>query len=238
MAVGTYDANGIWHYGESDNIAPFSTTLNKLADSASSAITADRARLATLEAGSLSGLIPVAPQTVQYTGGTVSTNTLGVVTFAGSTAISLNGVFTANFKNYKIIWNLYSSSLSGGAAWYMRLRNGGVDYSSTADYYSGGIDLAATTVTGINTSQNQLLVGTLGSIYTSEFAHASMEIYRPKESKATAYNYQSACIYSGNNYSSIRQGELTLTNSYDGFSFYPGGSGNMSGTVQVFGFND
>lgn len=237
MALGSYDANGIWHYGESDNIALFSDTLNKLADSASSAITADRSRIATLEAGSLSGLIPIVPQTVQYTGGTVSTNTLGVVTFAGSTAVSLNGVFTASFKNYKIIWNLYASSPSGGAAWYMRLRNGGSD-ASTADYYSGGIDLAASTVTGINTSGNQLLVGSLGSTYTSEFAHGSMELYRPKETKATGYNYQSACVYSGNNYSSIRQGEFTQTNSFDGFSFYPGGAGNMSGTVQVFGFND
>ena len=49
MATGYYDANGIWQYGEDDNIALFSGLLNLGMDSTSDAFTADRARIAFLE---------------------------------------------------------------------------------------------------------------------------------------------------------------------------------------------
>lgn len=47
--AGFYDANGVWKYGETDSIALFSDTLNKGMTSVSSAISADRTRLTTLE---------------------------------------------------------------------------------------------------------------------------------------------------------------------------------------------
>lgn len=54
--AGFYDANGVWKYGESDSIALFSDTMNKGMTSVSSAISADRTRLTTLETSpSISG---------------------------------------------------------------------------------------------------------------------------------------------------------------------------------------
>lgn len=49
MATGAYDANGIWQYGEDDNIALFSDLLNLGQESTSDAFTDDRARIAFLE---------------------------------------------------------------------------------------------------------------------------------------------------------------------------------------------
>lgn len=49
MATGYYDANGIWQYGEDDNIALFSDLLNLGQDSTSDQFTNDRARIAFLE---------------------------------------------------------------------------------------------------------------------------------------------------------------------------------------------
>ena len=49
MAAGTYDANGIYQYGESDPIALFSDLLNLGQESTSDAFTDDRARIAFLE---------------------------------------------------------------------------------------------------------------------------------------------------------------------------------------------
>lgn len=49
MATGLLDANGIWNYGEDDNIALFSDLLNLGTESTSDAFTADRARLSTIE---------------------------------------------------------------------------------------------------------------------------------------------------------------------------------------------
>lgn len=49
MATGLLDANGIWNYGEDDNIALFSDLLNLGTESTSDAFTVDRARIATVE---------------------------------------------------------------------------------------------------------------------------------------------------------------------------------------------
>lgn len=50
MAVGAYDANGVWINGEDDTYATFSARLNKSVESISTEIGNDRARLDTLEA--------------------------------------------------------------------------------------------------------------------------------------------------------------------------------------------
>lgn len=49
MATGAYDANGIWQYGEGDNIALFSDLLNLGQESVSDAFTDDRARITQVE---------------------------------------------------------------------------------------------------------------------------------------------------------------------------------------------
>jgi hypothetical protein len=49
MATGAYDANGIWQYGEDDDIALFSDLLNLGQESTSDAFTDDRARITLIE---------------------------------------------------------------------------------------------------------------------------------------------------------------------------------------------
>jgi hypothetical protein len=49
MATGSLDTNGVWNYGEDDNIALFSDLLNLGTTSTSDAFTSDRARLSTVE---------------------------------------------------------------------------------------------------------------------------------------------------------------------------------------------
>jgi hypothetical protein len=104
MATGSYDANGIWNYGEDDNIALFSDTLNMLAESTSDAFTDDRNRLSTLEAGSLAGLVPVSVNTVTVATGSAAVNDLGTISFTGVTSITLDGAFTSAYENYKILF--------------------------------------------------------------------------------------------------------------------------------------
>lgn len=49
MATGANDSNGIYQYGEDDSVSPFSTLLNKLAGSVSSAVGAIRSDIGTLQ---------------------------------------------------------------------------------------------------------------------------------------------------------------------------------------------
>ena len=239
MATGSYDANGIWNYGEDDNIALFSDTLNKLADSTSDAFTSDRSRLSTLEAGSLSGLIPVKPATVTVATGTASVNTLGVVTFTGATAISLNNVFSLEYTHYKVMLRLDNSSAGNTAC--LRMRTAGTDDSS-ANYNRAGYYInVGGSLTGWTAASQTLLSVVNMDVFTSGtmFAFAELTIANPKMTTRTIVNSTAL------GRDSIGAWQNTTSNavnnaatSYDGFTFFPNGAGTFGGTIQVFGYND
>lgn len=231
MATGFYDANGIWNYGEDDNIALFSDTLNKLADSTSDAFTSDRSRLSTLEAGSLSGLIPLNPMTVAVAGGTASKNSLGVVTFTTATSISLNSVFSSGYRSYRIIVPSVTMGTFGQTV-SMRFRNAGTDNSSAIYFWNGFQQTgtgAVTTWNAANAVNFNLSINAIdGSIV--------IDIHNP----ATAF--RKTGTYQAQGWSAATQGYSAgifadTTSTFDGFTLFPS-SGNFSGIIQVFGYND
>ena len=236
MATGAYDANGIWNYGEDDNIALFSDLLNLATESTSDAFTDDRARLATLEAGSLSGLIPVAPTSVDKSGGTSSVTTLGLVTFSGVSSVSLNGVFTSNYSRYRI--NLNGLFTSVNALINFRGRTSGTDFTGANYYWSYGYSRtsgAAPVGQGAGSESK----ATLGQINSPGYSGGGgwIEIDKPK---ASANKVIVGQIWGsdGTGMINISAGSLIFnTASFDGFTIYPA-SGTLSGDIQVFGFND
>lgn len=231
MAVGSYDANGIWQYGESDNISPISATLNKLASSTSSGFTSDRARLATLEAGSLSGLIPVSPTSVSIAGGTAGLNSLGVISFsAGTTSLSINGLPTSTYAKFKAIYRIQVSA--NGNQVYFKNRAAGVDY--TINYFGGGFQC---TYTGNLTAQVAINNGGYGWIGTGATNTNSLQgtiefqpIAGTSTYSFTAYSTQVSGMQGGGY-------ESPSGTKPDGFTIFPS-AGTMQGTIQIFGYND
>lgn len=234
MALGSYDANGIWNFGESDNIAPFSTTLNKLATSTSSAITADRARIATLESGSLSGLIPIKPTSVTISGGTATVNDLGVVSWgSGTTTVTLNNVFSANYRNYRFIHRGNPNTDSNNEV-RLRFANGGIPFT-TDGWYCGltGIDYNGTSrnfpvgngSSGIIGVQTQIAIG---------------DIFNPFESGYNTWGtIQNIARISGvGNCFQSGSYSTTTSRSYDGITIFLSAGSYNSGSLQVFGYND
>jgi hypothetical protein len=57
----------------------------------------------TADWGSRAGLAKIVPSSVAVGSGTGSSDTTGKVTFSGASTVSLNGVFTSSYRNYKII---------------------------------------------------------------------------------------------------------------------------------------
>lgn len=235
MATGSYDANGIWNYGEDDNIALFSDTLNKLADSTSDAFTSDRSRLSTLEAGSLAGLIPVKPTSVVVATGTASVSDVGLVSFTGATSLSLNNVFTANYRRYRIMYT-YDTSVNTGIS--MRYRTAGADNSAVA-YWRNYLGGAGSSPFG----------GAYGSAATSQsidtldvtnlFA-GHMDIHNPylsSENTRATIQVNAMVSSTGALRSTIWNTIFTSLVQFDGFTLYPG-SGTFTGNIQVFGYND
>lgn len=107
MATGSYDSNGVWQYGEDDNISLFSSLLNTGQTSVSNQFTADRSRLSTLEAANTAlGRVSWTSYTPTYTNLTVGNGTVVAayarvnntvfvrfkITFGSTTSITVGGL--------------------------------------------------------------------------------------------------------------------------------------------------
>lgn len=229
MALGAYDSNGIWQYGEDDNISLFSDLLKLGTASTSTAFTADRARLATLEAGSLSGLIPVKASSIVVVTGTAAVSSIGTVTFSGATSLSLNGIHTAAYKNYLAV-------ITGGSSVtceiWLRMRYAGTDqitaYNRAQAFNTDSGALSASSV--INAAQYQVGDWTTGA----NGSNAIVEIGNPAGSERTVFNSQATGQGGISRYGG---GRVTVDRSFDGLTLLPS-TGTMSGTITVYGYNN
>lgn len=232
MATGAYDANGIWNYGEDDNIALFSDTLNLLSESTSDAFTDDRSRIGVLEAGSLSGLIPVKPSSVVIATGSGSVNTLGTVSFTGATAVSLNNVFTTTYNHYRIV---ISAQPGGGTYVDYRLRAAGSD-NSTLVYSTEVLQAQGTSVSAsLEGNQN---AGKFGYFEAYE-QQAVIDIFNPKAAKTTRAISLSTRGRNGGGSVLFTQTYASIfdnTTQFDGLTFIFASA--TTGAITVYGYNN
>ena len=180
------------------------------------------------------GLVPVKPAAITIATGTGSFNALGVVSFSGATAIQLDGVFTSNYKNYYIEVNYEGSSTSTGV--YARMASGGTPDSGSNYYYTflynstGG----ASGLGGVGSTSVDI-----GVIYNNGtapgHAGASIEIRNPQTSNYTNSTFRAINSRSGTVEQRTGGFHTSTTTSYDGIYLYVG-AGNITGTIQVFGY--
>lgn len=232
MATGSYDANGIWQYGEDDNIALFSDLLNLATESTSDAFTDDRARLATLEEGSLAGLIPVVPASVDKTGGSAAVNALGTVTFTGVSSFSLNGIFSTNYRNYRFVLETTASVSSGELR--LQMRAAGTNTSSGVyDNRAIGIVNAYDPWTGGNETFTR--IGLCSPTYEIS---ASVDVITPNVAKYTIATMMGFGAYSTNPMTWVGGMTCKTSTQYDGITIYPSNASVLTGTITVYGYND
>lgn len=224
MATGAYDSNGIWKYGEDDNISLFSTTLNKLADSISTAETADRARLATLEAGSLAGLIPVKAATITAATGTAAVSDLGTVTFSGITSLTLDGIFTSKYRNYRIIG---ASQQSASCDVQTKMRVAGADGSGS--YYERGWYYQSAGISAYDrpaVPNHELIWSAAGE--RGFFVMDLLDVTIAEYTRLMSKSWSGIAV--------DMQGVNAAAIAMDGI-YFSATSGTMTGHLQVFGYN-
>lgn len=188
-------------------------------------------RIGTVEARPLPGLIPAIATAIGSTGGTVTTTSLGVITFNNVSAIALDGIFSSLHGKYRVILtDLYFSTASD---LQLRLRSGGTN--ATSLYYYGLVAAATNTITGesgANVGQFLVGVGTTGT-----WNSASFELYNPAVVSKTGFQ----TIFSG------WTGQMRMKSgagfhdanaAFDGFALVPNNGATMNGSLQVFAYND
>lgn len=239
MATGALDANGIWQYGEDDSEPTFSGMLNKLASSTSTTVTRleelsglTTAQYETHRRNLRVGLVPMSPSTVEKVGTSATATALGQVNFTSCTSISLNGVFTSAYKNYRLIFRGYATADTNGEI-YFRLRSGGVD--KAANYTYVGTEATGSGVTAKAGGSAQTFYW-FGYTY-GLFPFATCDIQYPQENTWTTFISQHMSRLSSGIYSQALTGWQTENYSADGFTLVTTGV-PLTGSVSVYGYND
>ena len=183
-------------------------------------------------AAAAAGLRMVVPTSVAVGSGSGSANAAGQVTFSGASSVSLNGVFSSTYDNYKILINTSAATatadltvqlLSSGtpltanyniAYWYKLIGSGAF---GSAEQLSRSSWL----VSGLNNSS------TTGETIVMELSNPFATRYKSYFANATR---QDDYVWSVG-------GKNNTTTSYDGFRIIPT-SGNISGTVSIYGYKD
>jgi hypothetical protein len=172
-----------------------------------------------------SGLVAIAPTSVAGTGVSVSNAT---VTFSASSAVNVNGVYSATYKNYKVLINISSSSQ---VILSYRLRVSGSD-NNTANYSEQRLIADSTSLLGVRaTGQTS---GTIGQMVLSDFSFFDCNFFQPFDTTKTGLMV-TGTTFVGGSYITNLAGQFGAATSFDGFSIFPV-SGTITGTLSVYGF--
>lgn len=174
------------------------------------------------------GLHLITPTSIAYTGTSASISANGSVSFSAVSTLSLNGVFSADYDNYVMMfWGISSAS---PATVYGRYRASGTDDATASSYTRQFLYATGTSVGGLRSSADYLAeVMRCYSVMTG----CQMSVYGPYLAQPTAFR---SVTVSDNSGAYIVDHAVThnQSTSYDGFTLYPN-TGTISGRIAVYG---
>jgi hypothetical protein len=145
--------------------------------------------------------------------------------FSAVSSVSINNVFSSEYKNYKII--------SATTPIRIKFRQSESDSSSSL-YYSNVFYASNTTPSPTGAYQPSLTLWDIGNVGENA-GYLSMDIINPYASKNKTFS----CIGTGSGatmeYISIRTGFFINTTQYDGATFSVA-SGTFSGSISIYGY--
>jgi hypothetical protein len=182
-----------------------------------------------------SGLVPMVPTSVAVGSGTGTASANGQVTFTTASSVSLNGVFTSSYNNYRILFNTTAASGTGTVT--IRLRAAGTDITA-ANYFTQTMQ-----ADGNNTPSANIVELQTSWVYMSQGNNAralnafTWDLFNPQLTQRTVGVASNGNLDSGNNSRIIlRNYAYEATTSADGLSFIMSAN-NFTGTITVYGYN-
>ena len=166
---------------------------------------------------------------------------INTTSFSGVASQSINDVFSTTYDNYRIVINVNNSTTSAQSE-LIRLRVSGADNSSSNYRWSGLYIFDATaapTVSGqgSNGLTTSFYIG--GSSSTAGYTGVTvLDISNPFATKNTSFVSQASSydqVGVRGTYDTLG-GSTSVTTSYTGFTLLSG-SGNITGSISVFGYS-
>lgn len=183
------------------------------------------------------GLVQLMPSSVAVGSGSSTTNGNGTVDFSGASSVSLNGVFSSTYRNYRVLIDFVNSSEVGVS---LRLRASSSDLSTSVYNYATYRFRSGNVAANDNFGESQtssIFSGDTGTdgrtFYTFEFnspqiaANTNITMHFIKGITTAGFNAIAGF------------GGTRVRDSYqaDGFSIFPA-SGTSTGTIQVYGYRN
>jgi hypothetical protein len=178
------------------------------------------------------GLQPMKPSSV--TGGSATGN---IVTFSNQASVTVNGVFTNNYNQYRVLISYYNNSATSA---YSRLQVTVGGTAQTSSYVSKSIwtnmGVASVVWQDYDSPNNAVAIGATGaSTYPSQ---VSLDVAYPASSSFQSYW---TGTFSGTqptvaNYTGMIGGVWQSTTAFDGFKVFAATGQNISGEIRVYGY--
>jgi hypothetical protein len=161
---------------------------------------------------------------------------LNTTTFSAQSSQAVNSVFSATYRNYRITFDITGNTAD--ATIYLKFRSGTTD-NSTSYYYQLGQFTESSTLT-YAVAANQTTGFSICEVDGANSVHyqaLSIDIFRPFEAVYTAGHLQASSQSTGGALLG-RQGALQHLQavSYDGINIIAS-AGNITGAIQVYGYN-
>ncbi len=178
------------------------------------------------------GLVLVKPSTV--VNGT--DNGKGTVSFSAASSVSLNDVFSSTYSNYRLMFDFTGST---GLSSFLRFRVAGADNSSNQyDFASyGSSSTASTYQESLSANSAFSLLGRMEATSTKQ-TNLCLDVIKPfaNDFYTTVQGYSTFAKTSNQILQITYAGQMRVQTSYTGFTFAPD-SGNITGTISVYGYN-
>jgi hypothetical protein len=190
---------------------------------------------ATVGPASTGGLVPMVPTSVAVGSGTGTASANGQVTFTTASSVSLNGVFTSSYDNYRILFG--TTVASGTGTITIRLRAAGTDITGanylTQTMQADGTNAPSAAIASLQTSWAYMSLGS-NAQSTNNF---TWDLFNPQDTAVTNGTSLNGNIDSGNaSRIIVRNYIYQATTSADGISFIMSAN-NFTGTITVYGYN-
>jgi len=151
--------------------------------------------------------------------------------FTAVASVNIDSLFSSTYDNYRI---LISSSRSTNGNLRIRLRSGGSTDTATnyGDQFVGG---AGTSVSAARSSS--VSSWSVGYAFSTSRGTSSVELFGPNLNAATQFFSTSQTGSGGNAENVTYSGNNTTTTQYTGLNFFTD-SGNLTGTIRVYGYRN
>jgi hypothetical protein len=174
-----------------------------------------------------SGLALISPSSIANSGGSASASG-GAVTFTGVSSVSLNGVFTSAYENYRMMIRLTGST---ALTFDYRMRTNTDDSSSV--YWRQ--EFTSSNLTNTGQRQGPITLGRLAGLVDTDQVFIASDISGAHLSEWTSLftNTNDQAGFS----LAVLSGGVRTTTQYTGISFLAS-TGTVTGTIRVYGYKN